>query len=246
MAKHGKRKLSKRLIIAGIIALAGLSLLAYPVATTFVFKAQVSSHKQDFIKKTQGSFTQGTNGQSPSGDVVEGPYEELYQYLMSENERMAANGQIGLVDAFSYQIAGIDLSKYGIDDGCIGYINIPSINVELPIYLGANDYNMNKGAAHLTQTSYPIGGNNTNSVIAAHRGSTIDMFRNIHKISIGDEIIITNFREELTYKVVEIKIILPTDIHEIKIQPGRDLITLVSCNPLGANTQRYIVYCERV
>ena len=251
MPKHGKAKkrISTRLLIAGIIALAGISFLLYPVITTFTYKSQISSQKQDFIKKTQGSTSQGSqgnNGQSQPGEDEQKPYEDLYQFLKLENEHMAQSGQAGLVDAWSYQVAGIDLSKYGIDDGCIGFIEIPSINVIMPIYLGANNYNMSKGAVHLTQTSYPIGGMDTNCVIAAHRGGTTDMLRNIHKISIGDEVIITNFREVLTYRVVDYKVILPNEINEIKIQKGRDLITLVSCNPLGGNTHRYVVYCERV
>jgi len=251
MAKHGKpkRKLNIRLLIAGLIAIAGISFLLYPVITTFSYKSQVTSLKQDFIKKTQGSTSQGSqgnNGQSPTGEDEQKPYEDLYQFLKSENERMALNGQAGLVDAWSYQVAGVDLSKYGIEDGCIGFIEIPSINVIMPIYLGANNYNMSRGAVHLTQTSYPIGGINTNCVIAAHRGGTTDMLRNIHKMQIGDEVIITNFREELVYRVVDYKIILPTDIYEVKIQKDRDMITLVTCNPLGGNTHRYVVYCERV
>jgi sortase A len=118
--------------------------------------------------------------------------------------------------------------------------------MELPVYLGANDANMSKGAVHLTQTSYPIGGENTNSVIAAHRGTHLMMFLNIHRMVVGDEVIVTNFREPLTYRVVEIKIIDPSETDEILIQKDRDLVTLVTCNPINGNYQRYVVYCERV
>ena len=173
------------------------------------------------------------------------PYDDLYQFLKSENERLYMTGQDDLLDVFSYETADIDLSFYGFDDGCVGFLEAPSIGVLLPIYLGANAENMKKGAVHMTQTSYPIGGNNTNAVIAAHRGGTCEMLRNIHKIQIGDEIIITNFREQLTYLATEIRIILPTDVNEVKIQEGRDIITLLSCNPLGKNHQRYVLYCER-
>ena len=221
----------------------------YPVTTTFFYKQQAYSQKDEFIRKTQGSASPGSTkpgSENPSGDEGQKPYEDLYQFLKSENERLAQTEQAGLVDAFSYQVAGIDLSSYGIEGGIIGFIEIPSINAIMPIYLGANNYNMSKGAVHLTQTSYPIGGKDTNCVIAAHRGGTNEMLRNIHKINIGDEVIITNFREELIYKVVDYKVILPYEINEIKIQKGKDMITLISCNPLGANTHRYIVYCERV
>jgi sortase A len=150
-----------------------------------------------------------------------------------------------LIDPFSYSQPSIDLSAYGIEDNCVGFITIPKMNITLPIYLGANDQNMDKGAVHLTETSYPIGGINTNSVIAAHRGAHTAMFRDINVLEIGDEVIIKNFRETLTYRVVEIKIIAPTDVAELLIQPGRDLVTLLTCHPLGSNSQRYVVYCER-
>ena len=237
MNEDKKKRISIRHILALIIGITGLCVLLYPTVADFAYSNQTSSLKFEFIEKTQN---RQTDDDGPK------PFEELYQYLRTENERLFETGQSGLVDAFSYQRAGIGLSDYGIEDGCIGFINIPSIGIEMPIYLGANTENMRKGAVHLTQTSYPIGGENTNCVIAAHRGSTTEMFRNIHKIEIGDEIIITNFREQLVYRVVETKIILPTDINEIKIQEGRELVTLISCNPLGANYQRYVVYCERV
>jgi len=219
-----------------ILVLAGLAFLLYPAAATWLYERDVASQKQEFLKNTRSL---------ENGEGATSPYEELYRFLRSENERFYLTGQSGLVDAFSYQTAGIDLSEYGIEDGCIAYIEIPSINIEMPVYLGANTENMGKGAVHLTQTSYPIGGENTNAVIAAHRGGVREMFRNIHKIRIGDEMLITNFREQLVYRAAEIKIILPTDIDDVKIQEGRDLVTLISCNPLGKNYQRYCLYCER-
>lgn len=121
------------------------------------------------------------------------------------------------------------------------------MKVELPILLGANDENLEKGAAHLTETSYPIGGQNTNCVLAAHRGyNRAAMFRDIEKLEIGDEIHILNFRETLTYRVAELRVISPTDVEELLIQEGRDLVTLVTCHPYRYNYQRYVVYCERV
>ena len=121
------------------------------------------------------------------------------------------------------------------------------MEVELPILLGANTENMKEGAVHLTETSYPVGGENTNCVLAAHRGSSrAAMFRDIEILEIGDEIIIRNFRETLTYRVAELRVISPTDVQELLIQPGRDLVTLITCHPYRHNDQRYVVYCERV
>jgi len=228
--KTRKRKGLKTAAI--LLLLVGLGVLFYPQIHELFYQHEVAAIKKEFLRDKK-----------PGGDS---PYDALYELLKAENERLFATGQSGLTDAFSYEQPAVDLSEYGIKDNCIGFISISSIKVELPIYLGANTENMLKGAVHLTQTSYPIGGQNTNSVIAAHRGITVTMFRNIQKIQIGDEIAIRNFRETLTYRAAKIKIISPLDSNEIIIQPGRDLVTLITCHPYRVNTQRYVVYCERV
>ena len=106
---------------------------------------------------------------------------------------------------------------------------------------------MADGAANLSQTSLPIGGENTNSVIAGHRGyGGASYFRYIDKLQIGDTVTVTNLWEELTYRVSEIKIIYPNEVEEILIQPGRELLTLLTCHPYASGgKQRYLVICER-
>jgi sortase A len=211
------------------LLITGLGVLFHPQLLELGYKAQIAVIKRKFLKQEH----------PPRGGA-------LYELLKTENETLFQTGQESLVDAFSYEQPAVDLAAYGVEGNCIGFITLPSIGIELPIYLGASAENMRKGAAHMTQTSYPIGGENTNAVIVAHRGRKVLMFRNIHKIQIGDEITVTNFRETLKYRAAEIKIVSPTDVQELLIQPGRDLITLVSCNPLGANYQRYVLFCERV
>jgi len=235
--RRARRRGRLWLCLALATFLAGLCVLCYPGAEEAVYEHDVAELKAEFCAQPL------PGGENPDEETAA---DRLYAKLRQENERLYADGQAGLKDAFSYQQPAVDLSKYGIEDNCIGFIDIPRISMELPIYLGANTENMAKGAVHLTQTSYPIGGENTNCVIAAHRGTSLVMFRNIHKIQIGDEVTIRNFRETLVYRAVETKIISPSDIGEILIQPGRDLVTLISCNPLGHNYQRYVVYCERV
>ena len=166
--------------------------------------------------------------------------------MQSYNEYIFNEGQKNLIDPFSYELPSFDLFELGFKDNIIGYITIPKIEIEVPIYLGATQEYMKKGAVHLSQTSIPIGGNNTNSVIAAHRGMrSHPMFRDIESLSIGDEVKITNMWDELIYKVVETKIISPDEVSEVLIQEGRVLITLITCHPYTKNYQRYVVYCER-
>ena len=227
-----KRKIL--IIVAILFILIGIILFCFPSASNYIYEKNVETEKEKFVVKI-------------TDEQNENILDKLYKKLQEENQKIYEEKQNKLVDPFSYEQSAIDLSEYGIDNNVIGYISIPKINIEVPILLGANTANMKKGAVHLTETSYPIGGANTNSVIAAHRGyGKATLFRHIDKIGVGDKIHIRNFKEELTYEVYEIKIINPDDISELEIQEGQDIITLITCHPYRVNTQRYIVKAKRV
>ena len=233
-----KKKRSKNIlmILAILLILIGIGLICFPTISNFLFEKNVEKDKEDFIKKV-----------SEEDPQEESLLDKLYKDLQERNEWLYKSEQSNLVDPFSYEQPTIDLSEYGIQDNTIGYIKIPKMGIELPIILGANSTNMRKGAVHLTETSYPIGGNNTNSVIAAHRGyGGAQLFRHIDKLENGDKIYIQNFREELLYVVYEIKLVTPDAIDELAIQPAKDIVTLITCHPYRVNTHRYIVKAERV
>ena len=220
-------------VIAILLILIGLAVVIFPKITDFLYKEDIKKIKTVFEEE----ITDIKN---------EDPLEQLYKELQAQNNELYDTAQKDLKDPFSYEQAQIDLSKYGLSDNIIGFVILPKINIELPILLGANKDNMLKGAVHMTETSYPIGGIHTNSIIAAHRGyGKTEMFRNIHKLEIGDDVYIRNFRETLHYKVSEIKIINPDDVSELVIQSGKDLVTLLTCHPYRVNTKRYVVVCER-
>lgn len=174
------------------------------------------------------------------------PFEELYQDLQQYNRQIYEEGQRDLKDPFSYETASFDLTSYGFSENVIGTLWIPRLELELPIYLGANADTMAVGAGLLGQTSMPLGGADTNTVIAAHRGwRGLPMFRNIQAIQIGDKIQITTPWETLIYRVCELKIVPKDDTEVIYIQERRDLITLLTCHPYTQNEQRYVVIAER-
>lgn len=221
------------IFIAILFILIGAVFFMYPSASNYMYTQEVREEEHIFISKV-------------SDNRYKDNFERLYQDLKLKNESLFLSKQCDLKDPFSYEQPTIDLNSYGIDNNTIGYINIPKIQINLPIILGANKANMAKGAVHLTQTSYPIGGANTNCVIAAHRGyAKAAFFRNIERLECGDKIYIRNFKEELVYEVAEIKIIDPTQSNELLIRPGEDLITLITCHPYRANYQRYMVVCKR-
>ena len=227
-----KRKIL--IIVAILFILIGIILFCFPSASNYIYEKNVETEKEKFVVKI-------------TDEQNENILDKLYKKLQEENQKIYEEKQNKLVDPFSYEQSAIDLSEYGIENNVIGYISIPKINIEVPILLGANTANMKKGAVHLTETSYPIGGANTNSVIAAHRGyGKATLFRHIDKIGVGDKIHIRNFKEELTYEVYETKIINPDDVSELEIQEGQDIITLITCHPYRVNTQRYIVKAKRV
>lgn len=187
------------------------------------------------------------SGKSDALEVSDDDGQQLYQNLKNYNRELFETGQKNLNDPWSYRQNSFDLRQYGMKTDVIAVLRIPAMEVELPVYLGANESNMAKGAAHLTETSMPIGGENTNCVIAAHRGwKGIPMFREIERLEIGDTLTLTNYWGNLSYEVTEIKIIRPDDSNEIFIQPGKDMVTILTCHPYTKNYRRYVVYFQRV
>lgn len=246
MKKFGKISRHTWTMISAVLVLVGIVMYAYPIIANFVSQQYTDVTIRSFDKTVQAMQIQKvTSGTTLN---VEGsPLDELLKRVQAYNKKLYNEGQKDLVDPFSYQVSSFDLSNYGIEDNLFGYIEIPKLSVKLGIYLGATSANMSKGAVHLTQTSLPIGGINTNAVIAAHRGTRYrDMFLHIDQLEAGDRVTITNAWETLTYKVTSTKIIAPNEIDKVLIQAGRDMVTLISCNPYGKSTQRYVVYCDRV
>ena len=175
------------------------------------------------------------------------PYEELYRSIQTYNEWLVTISQGNLTNRVSTEIVPITMTDYGLPDEVFGVLRIPAMDLEMPIYLGANYDNLANGAAVLTQTSIPIGGENTNAVIAGHRGwNGYPYFLDIENLQVGDLIFIKNVWEELTYEVKTIRIVYPDDIDAILIQPGKDMVTLMTCHPPNTGGRyRYLVYCER-
>ena len=221
-------------IIAIILLIVGIGFFTYPIALREAFDIQ--AHKEIY----QFDELKTTNDDNLL-------YTELRRAMFEYNEKLYLSGQSGLIDQLSYEKPDFLLSDYGIDSDILGYITIPAIDIKLPIYNGASTENMAKGAAYLAHTSLPVGGENTNCVIAAHtRYKSIYMFKRITELNVGDKIYITNFWETLVYQVVETKVIDPNDSQNIYIKANRSLITLSTCHPYPDNYQRYLVYAELV
>ncbi len=244
----------RRLIIltlSAILFLMGLVTFLFPYWNGALVDHSVQRRATNFlvqVMKTQPTEPMDTVDPATPTETQPILYPELLADMIAYNESIYENGQDGLSSKFSYQQPSFLLADYSLDSEVFGVISIPELEIEMPIYLGATYQNMNDGAAHLSQTSLPIGGSNTNCVIAGHRGwNGASYFLYITELESGDKVIVTNLWETLTYEVTETEIIEPNDVEKILIQPGKDMLTLLTCHPYGSGGRyRYLVFCDRV
>ena len=132
------------------------------------------------------------------------------------------------------------------DSGMMGYIDIPDIDVRLPIYHGTDSKVLSKGVGHMPQTAFPIGGEGNHSVLTGHTGLPgAELFTDLYKLDIGDTFSVTVMNETLTYEVDRIKTVLPTDSTELLPVEGEDYCTLLTCTPYGINSHRLLVRGHR-
>lgn len=221
------------IVLASLLAVAGICVMLWPVFTGHRLQADKDAAVQEFLAER---------------DEPEQQYPELLAALQEYNRQIYTEKQCNLVDIEACEEPAVELTTYGIEDEIIGVLEIPAMELTMPVYLGASDAHLASGAAVLGNTSAPIGGDNTNCVIAGHRGwHGADYFRHIDKLTVGDTVKLTNLWKTLTYTVADIQIIQPHEVNMIKIQQGRDLLTLLTCHPYASGgKQRYVVYCERV
>ena len=220
------------LLLAALLAVAGICVMLWPAFTGHRLQADTDAAVQSFLEERK----------------PEQQYPELLAALQEYNRQLYKEKQCNLTDLEACEEPAADLTAYGIEDEIIGVLEIPAMELTMPVYLGASDAHLAAGAAVLGNTSAPIGGDNTNCVIAGHRGwRGADYFRHIDKLAVGDTVRLTNLWETLTYTVADIQIIQPHQIERIKIQSNRDLLTLLTCHPYASGgRQRYVVYCEKL
>ena len=145
------------------------------------------------------------------------------------------------------KIKGYEKALNPFSTGMMGSLYIPKIEVNLPIYHDVNEGIIQNGVGHLPGTSLPIGGSSTHCVLSTHSGlPKAKLFTDLHKLDEGDEFILSILGENLYYRVVMIKIVLPTQTSDLKVVDGKDYVTLTTCTPYGINTHRLLVRGERV
>lgn len=223
------------LILGIIVLLSGILLAAYPFLSNFLMEQNNASEittQKNAVGKTDS-------------DKLKTAYDDAVQY----NKNLL--GKVVLTDPFDPNITVENDVEYSSllnlnGDGIMGSIEIPKINVKLPVYHGTNTDVLEKGVGHMTKTSLPIGGKNTHSVLTGHTGlSSARLFTDIDKLTVGDVFFINVLDKKLAYKVVKTEVVLPSETEDLRIVQNKDYVTLVTCTPYGKNTHRLFVRGER-
>ena len=227
-------------IVIAVVALAGAGAGLYPMTAQWV-----SSYNQSLVVDDYASAVERVD---PSAAVQ---LREARAY----NDDLSAGRFVVRRDGGSPISAGASTAgsfDYGSllrasPDGLMGRVRIPKIDVDLPIYHGTDDAVLARGAGHLEGSHLPIGGPGTRSVITAHRGlADAAMFTDLDRVEVGDGFTVAVFGEVLSYRVTAVEVIDPESTSTLRAIPGEDLVTLITCTPLGINTQRIVVTGERV
>lgn len=228
-----KRAMALLMLLAGAALLLGQPLL----------RLWGQRQQQTAVEEYRQAVTQLAQ---PQPEELTPPDDLLLEELRAYNTHLLESGQQDLKDPFAYEQPPFRLEDYGLPSQVYGVLWIPRIDQQLPLYLGAGKENLAAGAAILGGTSIPVGMTDTNCVIAGHRGyNGVPFLRDIQQVQLNDRIEITTPWETLVYRVCALNIIEPDDLEPVWVQPGRELVTLITCHPYPQNTHRYLVVAQR-
>lgn len=233
---HPGRSMRVLLFLAVAMVLGGVFLVAYPYVSSYLNQLE-----QDKVAQVQDQVVQEAAEEDLSAEM---------QRAVSFNERLH-EGLAHVVDPFEVGVEGSSNEDYADTlnlngDGVMGTISIPKIGVYLPVYHGTEGDFMNHGVGHVINTSLPVGGPSTHSVLAGHTGlPSAQIFDKLGKLEVGDWFVITVMGEDHAYRVYSTEVVLPDQTESLSIQDGRDMVTLVTCTPYGINTHRLLVHAER-
>ena len=224
-------------LVIGIIFLAGLSLLLYPFVANqwnnYRQKQLISGYEQVVSDKEAAEGIDYDAERKKAEDYN----EALLPCVLPDPFALAESSGVDPVYMNTLNIAG---------DEMMGSVEIPKINIKIPIYHTTEEDVLNKGAGHLEGSSLPVGGANTHAVISAHRGlPSASLFTDLDQMKVGDHFLLHVLDETLCYEVDKISVVKPEDTTALAVEDGQDLVTLLTCTPYGVNTERLLVRGHR-
>lgn len=227
--KKSKGRMST--IILVLIFIVGLSLLLYPTVSDYWNSLHQSRAIASYVEAI--------------ADIDNDVYETVWAEAQAYNAALAESGVRWSLS--EEELEGYENLLSVTAGGIMGYIEIPDIDVYLPIYHGTSDAVLQVGVGHLEGTSLPVGGAGSHTVISGHRGlPSAKLFTNLDQLAQGDIFLLYVLDEILTYEVDQILIVEPDDLSALSIEEGKDYCTLVTCTPYGINTHRLLVRGHRV
>lgn len=230
-----KKKLSNIVII--LIFVAGLSLLVYPFVAnkwnSYRQERLISNYEKIVSQKSDSIDYDAEMKKAKAYNDALAPHILPDSFIKAENQKSEDKSYISALN-----LAG---------DGMMGTVEIPKIDIRLPIYHTTIEEVLSKAAGHLEGSSLPVGGKNTHAVISAHRGlPSATLFTDLDQLKKGDHFLVHVLNKTLCYKVDSIVVTEPNDTSALAVQEGKDLVSLLTCTPYGVNTQRLIVTGHRV
>jgi sortase A len=227
--------------LIAIVCLAGAALLIYPSAAAWFSQveqsARIDALTEDVTDLGRAALRAKVADARAYNEELTGAGASI-----AAHERLPLAADPEQTGTFEYG----DLLR-GDPEGLMARLKIPAIDLDLPIYHGTSESVLVQGVGHLEGTALPVGGVSTHAVLTGHRGlATSELFTHLDRVAVEDTFTIEVFGEVLTYRVIDTTVVEPDDTQTLLPQPGRDLVTLVTCTPLGVNSHRILVTGERV
>ena len=220
----------KRWMLAAACGIAALGLMLYPLAGEFL--------SERYHSDVETAYTAAIADTDDTELTAQRQVAEQYNDMLSGTATIAEGGASTPPSAYTEQLTV---------GGVMCYIDIPKINVYLPVQHGTDAETLERTVGHVVGTSLPVGGSSTHAVLSAHSGmASVKLFSDIDQLAEGDTFYIHVLGEVLAYEVDDINTVLPTDTRLLQIEDGKDYVTLVTCTPFGVNTHRLLVRGHRV
>lgn len=219
-----------KLIFSLILIFSGIALASYPVISNMLAQKNASSAIMEYNAKVETIQEEKLDA---AKEAIRQYNEQLGKAVLTEeeNDSKAAAGRVELIDAGEI----------------LGYLTIPVIDLNLPVYYGTSASVLEKGVGYMEESSFPLGGESTHCVLTGHRGlPSAELFTHMDKVGKGDQFYIHILDEILAYEVDQIKVVEPELTDDLEIIPGKDYTTLVTCTPYSINTHRLLVRGHRV
>lgn len=234
-ARIGNIEINRYTVLLALVFLFGLGVFLYPFICNAYYQSQADAKL--------AAYEQAVKEQAPNHDYTK-------EFAAAQKFNDVLIGQT-VPDVFAIRegTTDKDYEKYlnVLGDGTMGYIEIPAIDVHLPIYHYSTEDTLLKGCGHIFGSSLPVGGESSHAVITAHRGlPSAKMFSDLDQVHKGDQFYLNILDQKLAYEVDNIETVEPSETRSLAIEKGKDLVTLVTCTPYGVNTERLLVRGHRV